>query len=458
MIFIKFVAKYISMKDLSKAAYARLVTELLKADKVIAQQEIETIEELFRQNEILPVDIDVASTLTIGQASKIIAKRKRKAMLMLSDLKSMALADGSCSREESLLLTALDYCVGTCAHPDNCLVSFRCAELDFADSQVLFLDGTLGNLNESVVEQCRHEMGNELRMGGFEFIFIPDIARHYRNTPAPLVKKIVAYMAPMLTPVESQRVIDMLGNLSTKSFRNEILETKLRFKLEQSNPVLMIKLGNSYVDGVKYSDFLLLDISSSPIDVVREFVGRFNDYQRHASVIIRNMRDEKGNFIYAGFYKTIFDMVVHKRGARCKLVLEHTHRCYRLKFEGPETEIIGELDASHAAMYLLIVAESLSKRNGFRFQNSRRTELQTKYEQIYELLSDRDKVPDITKATNRRPKISHIEACLGPNHVYQMRSNRESLVVDIEPRLVIVRENNREQLAFEHADWARIFS
>ena len=52
MIFIKFVAKYISMKDLSKAAYARLVTELLKADKVIAQQEIETIEELFRQNEI----------------------------------------------------------------------------------------------------------------------------------------------------------------------------------------------------------------------------------------------------------------------------------------------------------------------------------------------------------------------------------------------------------------------
>ncbi|MBQ7851842.1 MAG: hypothetical protein IJ342_03060 [Muribaculaceae bacterium] len=83
------------MKDLSKAAYARLVTELLKADKVIAQQEIETIEELFRQNEITPVDIDVASTLTIGQASKIIAKRKRKAMLMLSDLKSMALADGS---------------------------------------------------------------------------------------------------------------------------------------------------------------------------------------------------------------------------------------------------------------------------------------------------------------------------------------------------------------------------
>ena len=199
-----------SMKDLSKAAYARLVTELLKADKVIAQQEIETIEELFRQNEILSVDIDVASTLTIGQASKIIAKRKRKAMLMLSDLKSMALADGSCSREEALLLTALDYCVGTCAHPDNCLVSFRCAELDFADSQVLFLDGTLGNLNESVVEQCRHEIGNELRMGGFEFIFIPDIARHYRNTPAELVKKIVAYMAPMLTPVESQRVIDML--------------------------------------------------------------------------------------------------------------------------------------------------------------------------------------------------------------------------------------------------------
>lgn len=446
------------MKDLSKAAYARLATELLKADKVIAQQEIETLEELFRQNEITPVDIDVASTLTLGQASKIIAKRKRRASQMLADLKNMALADGSCSREEALLLTALDYCVGSCAQSDNCLVSFRCAEIDFADSQVLFLDGTLGNSRENVVEQCRHEVGNELRMGGFEFIFIPDIARHYRNTSVSLVKKIVSYMAPMLTTVESQRVIDMLGNLSTKSFRNEILETKLRFRLEQSNPVLMIKLGNSYVDGMKYSDFLLLDITSSPLDVVREFVGRFNDYQRHASVVISNMRDEKGNFIYAGFYKTIFDMVVHKRGARCKLVLERSRECFKLKFEGPETEIAGELDASHAAMYLLIVAESLSKRNGFRFQNSRRAELQTKYEQIYELLSVRGKFPDITNATNRRPKISHIEACLGPNHVYQMRSNRDSLVVDIEPRLVIVRENNHDQLAFEHGKWSRIFN
>ena len=114
--------------------------------------------------------------------------------------------------------------------------------------------------------------------------------------------------------------------MTTRYFKNQILKEKLGLQLDLRSPSIFIKLGNSFVKGNKYSDFLLIELNNDILTEITEFIELFLEYQRSPLISIRNFADVKGNFVYTGFYKTIFDLITYRKGARSQIIISPASR------------------------------------------------------------------------------------------------------------------------------------
>ena len=126
-----------------------------------------------------------------------------------------------------------------------------------------------------------------------------------------------------------------------------------------------------------------------------------------------NVKDEKGTFVYDGFYKTIFDMVTYRRGSRSRIVINPLARNHRLVIESGEKKYPLELGFGESALYVYLLCESLLSADGsganFRnLGNQSCKQIKARYGAIYEKFIQRD-APDITSHKIRNPMISRIK-------------------------------------------------
>ncbi len=467
-------------KDILRQSYARLIIEALKADKVIASDEINEITRIFEREGITDVEASLSSKITLADACKNISGSKKASRNLLKDLHKLVTADGYCSKEEAMLLTCLSLCLDNDQKQLYSIASYPCGDSDFEDSQVLFVESGLDRDINNEINEAYDTISNELRLGGFEFVYIPVIAKHYKHTNENLLHSIINLLSPTLLKDDTKKVIDTLKNLSTRSFISEILEPKLKIKVDAMHPSFMFKIGNSWVNGVKHSDFLIMNIpqcknalatKSGPNTLsrkapkynillnIQKFLSIFNSYQYNITVTIDNTRQYHGNFIYTGFHKTLIDMVLHEHGKRDCIVLTYKENgVYSIVFRGKRIQFEQQLNATLSSLYLLIVSESLSERNGIKFINGNKEEIDKKYFRIHRNFSYRKSAPgSIMESKNRGPMLSNLEKILDPYHTFRIRRLRNKRSVAIDPGSIIVKDHNGETPASEHPDWKDIF-
>lgn len=448
-----FIEKNRSMKEIVKPAFMRWLIDLMKADKIIASDEIDFLEENCAEFAISLVDIEKSIGISLAEACTLMTEhtKKRERKYIIEKLKGLALSDGSCPREEALLILALSYCWSEETKDKSKMVSFKSAHIDFIDSQVLFIEPHEDDAVNKVIKDNFKNLVNAMRIGGFDFVYIPYIAWHYRQSNRKLLTRIIKYLAPALSDNETYNVLDVISNMTTKYFKNEILKSKLDIDLPIKRPSLLIKIGNSYVNGEMMSDFLVLEVESDIMAQVDTLITTFLDYQRCPSITIKNYTDIGGDFVYTGFYKTIFDLVTYRKGSRCTLVINPDQRRNRLVIiSDAETPL--NMGLAETAFYVFLIWESLSPRKGITFVgqgNKKRAEIQKRFDAIYSSFSgSRDTSPDINQSNTRNRMLSiirkAIEKCdkLTEKQGYLPNTETSKIFVPIDPQFIFIKEGS----------------
>lgn len=442
------------MRDTVKPAFIRWLTDLMKADKIIASGEIDYLEKTCQEYSISQMDIEKSLSLSLADACNIILEqaKKRERAEMVKKLKALSISDGACAREEALILLALSYCLDEETKNKSRMVSYKSANIDFADSQVLFIEPHEDDVINENIQVHLKQIITEFKIGGFDFVYIPSIADHYKNTNKTLLCKIIKYLAPTLSDNETHNVLNVISNMTTKYFKNEILREKLCINVIVQKPSFMIKVGNSYAKGELMSNFLLLEIEQNILEQINNMVTTFLNYQRCPTISIKNFTDAGGDFVYTGFYKTIFDLITYRKGSRSTLVINPDKRKGRLQImEDVESNL--EMGLGETAFYVFLICESLSRRKGVYFINQglrALNKIKDKYSKIYSsFVGSRDKVPDITDGNTRNRMLSVIRNAIRNNDVltekqlYMPNTNTSKIFVPIEPQLIYIKEGKK---------------
>ena len=405
------------MKQIERASIMRVVSDMIKADAIIDMQEIEFLSEVRQRYNIKREDEILADTLTLADAFKTLKELPESMKQdILGDLKGAALSDNDCPRDEAMCLLAIFACLSESLSENSTVYSIELpSNIKLDNSQVLYIEGEYYKETNREVAAYYREIVNELRLVGFNFVYIPKVGEHYRSLSRESLYQLISFLYPSVTDIQMENVAKQLTTLSTSDFCKA--ELVGRFKMEglaHSLPSIMFRIGSSFFGGKVYENFLVITIEEEALVAVRHFVDTFVSIFKPR--IINPTYEDKHRFVYNGFYKQIFDSFIYKKGIRSSVVVDLVHGEIML----PEADSkISGLHRREKALYALFLLESSSgginfnKPNGVKSldkYNHRMAAIQRKYEIIYENFGgERSKAPQIELPENRLPMISLIK-------------------------------------------------
>ena len=312
-----------------RTAIARIISDMIKADNIIEEDEIRDMKKLMSKYSITHQDMNDARKIRFSDAVKTLSDRhegltadKRKALF--DRIYDIALSDNICVPREALLLVALQYCLIENDRktadgkdlPKPYLISCPTGESSFNDQYMVYLESSFDEVRNVELKQHFRLLVTITRLCGFNFIYIPKMVEEFRGMNEQYVKDVISYMAPNLEESFIQQVYDRLCEMTTVDFFKNVLYERLNVRaLHDTPPSLLINIGTSIVPYCNaggsvqyYTEFLCIPISSSILTLVDDILGFYQ-----SKVSIRQsitINDSKGQFKYFGFYKALFDFLV----------------------------------------------------------------------------------------------------------------------------------------------------
>lgn len=405
------------MKQIERASIMRIVSDMIKADAIIDMQEIEFLNGIRQKYNIKRDDEIIAETLTLAEAFQVLKETQESFKQDIwGDFRGMVFSDNTCSREEAMYLLAIVACLSDKLSERSEVYSVEVSEnVKLDNSQVLYIEGEYYKETNHEIANHYREIINELRLIGFNFVYIPKIGEHYRSLSSDDLHTLISFLYPSVTEIQMEHVARQLTTLSTSDFcKTEIVGRMKMEGLAHSLPSMMFRIGLSSIKGKNYDNFLVLTIDEDTLVVVRRIVDTFVSMFKPR--ILNPTYEEKQRFVYHGFYKQIIDSFVYKKGIRSSVVVDLVHGDILLP--EADTKIAG-LHRREKALYALFLLESSS--GGINFNkpsgaksldkyNHRMAAIQQKYEIIYENFGgERSKAPQIELSENRLPMISRIK-------------------------------------------------
>lgn len=407
------------MRREERVAIVRIFTDLIKADSVIDINEMEYYERIKSIHSINHTDEVEANGMTLSAAVDILSQTEDKCCKeILKECCAMTIADGFCAKSEALLMLALHCCLEE-EYRESCkILSVNTNSTIIDKDQLLYIESYHdSDINSQIKTDYRHICG-EMKMCGFNFVYIPSIVAHYQETPRHLIEQVFRFLLPMLSEERILEVICKLSNMRTEDFVNDILCVKLGIKeLKDTLPALLLYVGESHVDDKNYTNFLKLDIDGeNVIETVQKLMDLLASMQQAEYMRFRTIEDSKNKFIYQGFYKQLIDLFMLKQNVKSRIVINPYKES--IVFVDIDQEL-SSLHRKEKALYTLFLLES--KNGGVNFNtpktasemkvyNEKLKVLQRKYAYIYGLFGgDKNKAPLIEQAEIRRPMLSNIK-------------------------------------------------
>ncbi len=405
------------MKANERRALTRILIDLIKADKVIDSREMELYAELKQQFGITREDEGEAFMLTLGEAiSTICALPQAEVRDYLGTFEKMTLSDSFCAREEALLMLALRYCLDP-HMPQSDVLSVEVDDVWFDDRQVLYVESYFDEEVNAAVAGSLRQIQRELKLCGLDFVYLPEVVNHYLTTPAPLMEDVAMLLSPTLSQSGVRDLLSQLKNISTDKFCIEQLHHKLGFEeLAQTDPALLMRIGQTRVGDRVVTNFLRISLDTDPLREVERLTDLFLSACSNDRVVISHKRDAEGSFLYNGFYRQLFEIILLKRAVTTKLRVDF--RNMTLVFPGIDAVLSG-LHRKEKTMYVLMIFES--QKGGINFTPPRGGADAHRYERRMEQVKRRfariyrafegttERVPDITRQDIRNPILANIK-------------------------------------------------
>ena len=201
----------------------------------------------------------------------------------------------------------------------------------------------------------------------------------------------------------------------------------------------MFRISQSRVGNDIYTNFLRIELTGDAVSIVQDMVDTFLDYHSSDRIVVSHKKDEKGSFLYKGFYRQVFEILLLQKAVMCHMLIDFIHGTISF----PEIDVtLSGLHRKEKALYTLFVYETQNGGISFTPPQSvkqlpkfdRRMEiLQRRYAKIYAAFGGEEKnAPDITKADIRLPMISGIRRAI----------NKQAEKIYDAERFVINRDKN----------------
>lgn len=327
------------IKDLGKdqrIALARIVYDLIMADKIIDDEEITKFADLFGEENNRNL-FRQAQELTFAKAIKLLnlptyenseseAVRKlhaeqwrKQAEKAAGILNETANSDGYCAPSEAILLLAIDYFIkkNNVSYTKYDIQSFKLTDIFIGKRFILYVDNS--NSSKSLeIEENYDLIVNLLASIDFQFIYIPKIVEQYKKRGLEKFKAMSMYVFPDIPEDKVEKVFDKIMKMDTKSFVKDYLNEKLGFNIICPRPTLMVMLGRSSVIGKNISEkglvydtnanFLKINIGEDrALDVIGDFIHDFNKLVTFNFHI--DFNPSKDKILYHGIHKAFFRLV-----------------------------------------------------------------------------------------------------------------------------------------------------
>jgi hypothetical protein len=451
-----------------RIALARIVSDMIKADNIIDESEIEMLN---RFKVDYNLDQEVLKEAHRMKFSEAVSEMKEipdnKKMEVFNIIRKVALVDGICVPREAMLLLAMQYSLGIDLDQNRIireeginLISCPTGENTINSQYVIYIEGQFNQqINDDIEREFKLNV-LKLRQWGFDFIYIPSLIKEFSQMKPQYVKDVVRYMVPDLPTDTIDTVYDRLLQMDTVKFCNYVLAEKLHVaSLKNTEPSLLINIGTSIVPYCSvsgpiecYTEFLCV-----PVKNVTELIDKFiKNYEKLVSSYtvgspIKPL--ETRNFRYFGFYKALFDFLVKAQPKESEIVVYPWN--YLLTFPHISTEI--RLSPQESTIYKLILYYSLNHPlGGLPSSYSRRYqhEIEDMYRKMYH--RQRAEYPD-----NLAPIRSRIESKLRQelgnlsnidDYIPKMKDGK--YIIAANPDNVFIKEDrNSESSLFVDYNW-----
>lgn len=303
------------MRHAQKIAIARLISDLIKSDDIICQEEIALYNQIVSNFEIIDSELYEAQSISLSDAVSTIQQMtsddKRK---IYSILHQAAYSDNSCVAREALLLLTLSLTLDDSLDKYH-LFSTSTHSWQGAEKYVMYIESDyMPLINEEIRDQY-DIISNVLHLWKFEFIYIPKLASSFRDMDRQYLCDIIRYMNPRLPDYMLDALYERLTSLTTVTYtRDYISHMSGHSQFYDIEPSLLVNVGFSHVPATiatqdfYYANFLTIRLEDEPNAVLNE-VRRFLDLYETFISEPEYHRPKRGKnlFHYHGFYKQLFD-------------------------------------------------------------------------------------------------------------------------------------------------------
>ncbi len=391
------------MKKKHRIAIARIVSDMIKADNIIEETEIEMLNNLkntYNLDRNIMVEARRVKFSSAIESMEDMCDEDKIAFF--KSVQSMALVDGVCVPREALLLLALRYAFGIEAVSKNGknlvvnhnnkvkLIACPTGDTSITSQYVIYIEGKYNDEINQDIKKGLDVNVLRLREYGFDFVYIPCLVDEFREMNADYVKDVVSYMAPELAQDTIDVVYDRLLKMDTVTFCNHVLAEKLKVdSVKHADPSLLINIGTSFVPYTSvsgpvecYTEFLCIPITKDIDAHIKDFLNAYKKIVSYYTILKPDAGT--GKFKYFGFYKAMFDFLVKAEPKESDMIVNPCNS----RFEFPHVSIEDlKLTPQEAALYKLILELTHKHPLGGlpTFYTSKELEIKSLYEKIYKI-------------------------------------------------------------------------
>lgn len=406
------------MTKSEKCAICRILFDLIQADSIIDSGEMEHYSVLRETYSINREDEVAAAQITFAEAVNTLAVSDSSLKEnLLQDFSNMTVSDGFCARSEALLMIALNTKFKA-EDADIQLISIPKPVFNVESASVLYIESRYEKKINNIINENYRTIFKECQIAGFNFIYIPRIIEHYQHSDKNLTKQIIRFLAPKYSDEGIDTIIDGLLSMTTSSFCKDILCNKLGVtELRDTAPALLVKIGQSYVNELIYSNYLKIEVDEGIIPALQKKLDEFLSMLSSDVISVRTAEEKENQFLYHGFYKQLLDIFLIRKNVRSRLFIQP----YTEEIIFPDIdEKLTKLHRREKALYVLLLI--MSSEGGINFSQPKTAKqlanhdkymqrVQKKYQTIYEYLGG-DIAPDLRQPEIRRPIISCLKKSL----------------------------------------------
>lgn len=358
----------IQLDRIQKIAFARIISDLIEADFIVEEREMDFFEDIISKNglNISESMLVEAKKMDLAKAVSILKELDKQRREQIIDcLKDLALSDGTCVPLEAIQIFALEQAM----EHDAYIYSVPSKDIGIDNMKVIYIENVNDTEIAREIESNYRSISNEFALAGFDFVHIPFVVKDYKRMNLDYLRKVVKYMIPSIPFEKVDSICNDLQSMTTSKFCRDLLYKKISIPLIDVRPSLLIKISESAIidqydvedtERTDYANFLRIELKGDVLSEIRSLIDSYHNMINCAISVNSMPKNQK--FMYYGFHRSLFDLIAYGREQKEYFLViditKHQAHVYFEPIDGDGERIPIKLNPQETALFVMIVKKS----------------------------------------------------------------------------------------------------